>query len=105
MPSNRGEIFVSGYPHLTHAAALSDTDVLHSGHSISAIVWSCVPTGFYPDAFARLDRQVATCLLSRVSDIFEAIAVPARRAILDELVDRDGQTLFELCARLAMKHG
>ena len=29
---------------------------------------------------------------------------PARRAILDELVDRDGQTLFELCARLAMKH-
>ena len=44
-----------------------------------------------------------TCLLLRVSDIFEAIAVPARRAILDELVDRDGQTLFELCARLAMK--
>ncbi len=40
-----------------------------------------------------------------MSDIFEAIAVPARRAILDELVDRDGQTLFELCSRLAMKHG
>jgi DNA-binding transcriptional ArsR family regulator len=39
-----------------------------------------------------------------VSDVFEAIAVPARRAILDELVDRDGQTLFELCTRLAMKH-
>jgi DNA-binding transcriptional ArsR family regulator len=39
-----------------------------------------------------------------VGDIFEAIASPARRAILDELVDRDGQTLFELCARLAMKH-
>lgn len=45
------------------------------------------------------------CLFSsRVSDVFEAIAVPARRAILDELVDRDGQTLFELCSRLAMKH-
>jgi len=29
---------------------------------------------------------------------------PARRAILDELVERDGQTLFELCARLAMRH-
>ena len=40
-----------------------------------------------------------------VSDVYEAIAVPARRAILDELVDRDGQTLFELCTRLAMKHG
>jgi DNA-binding transcriptional ArsR family regulator len=42
--------------------------------------------------------------MERVSDVFEAIAVPARRAILDELVDRDGQTLFELCTRLAMKH-
>jgi DNA-binding transcriptional ArsR family regulator len=40
----------------------------------------------------------------RVGDVFEAIATPARRAILDELVERDGQTLFELCARLAMKH-
>lgn len=40
-----------------------------------------------------------------MSDVFEALAAPARRAILDELVDRNGQTLFELCARLAMKHG
>jgi DNA-binding transcriptional ArsR family regulator len=39
-----------------------------------------------------------------MSDIYEAISVPARRAILDELCDRDGQTLFELCARLTMKH-
>lgn len=39
-----------------------------------------------------------------MSDVFEAIAAPVRRAILDELVERDGQTLFELCARLAMKH-
>ena len=39
-----------------------------------------------------------------MADVFEAIAAPARRAILDELADRDGQTLFELCARLAMKH-
>ncbi|MGH7714004.1 MAG: ArsR/SmtB family transcription factor [Gemmatimonadaceae bacterium] len=40
-----------------------------------------------------------------MSDVFEAIAAPARRAILDELHDRDGQTLFELCTRLTMKHG
>jgi len=40
-----------------------------------------------------------------VSDVFHALAAPARRAILDELYDRDGQTLFELCARLTMKHG
>jgi DNA-binding transcriptional ArsR family regulator len=40
-----------------------------------------------------------------VSDIFEALVAPARRAILDELHERDGQTLFELCTRLTMKHG
>ena len=39
-----------------------------------------------------------------MSDIFEAIVAPVRRAILDELCERDGQTLFELCARLLMKH-
>ena len=37
--------------------------------------------------------------------MFHALAAPARRAILDELHDRDGQTLFELCSRLTMKHG
>jgi DNA-binding transcriptional ArsR family regulator len=36
--------------------------------------------------------------------VFHALAAPARRAILDELHDRDGQTLFELCARLTTKH-
>ena len=40
-----------------------------------------------------------------MADVFECLAAPARRAILDELHDRDGQTLFELCARLTMKHG
>jgi len=40
-----------------------------------------------------------------MADIYEALAAPARRAILDELTDRSGQTLFELCARLTMKHG
>ena len=42
--------------------------------------------------------------MESVGDVFEAIATPARRAILDELVEGDGQTLFELCTRLAMKH-
>ena len=40
-----------------------------------------------------------------MSDIFQALATPARRVILDELRDRNGQTLFELCTRLTMKHG
>ena len=40
-----------------------------------------------------------------VSDVYKALADPTRRAILDELTERDGQTLFELCTRLAAKHG
>jgi DNA-binding transcriptional ArsR family regulator len=40
-----------------------------------------------------------------VADVFKALADPTRRAILDELQERDNQTLFELCSRLAMKHG
>ncbi|MET7641329.1 metalloregulator ArsR/SmtB family transcription factor [Streptomyces sp. NPDC005438] len=38
-------------------------------------------------------------------DVFKALADPTRRHILDELVERDGQTLFELCARLWDRHG
>ncbi|MDE2863014.1 MAG: metalloregulator ArsR/SmtB family transcription factor [Chloroflexota bacterium] len=38
-------------------------------------------------------------------DVYRAIADPTRRAILDELVDRSGQSLFEICSRLVMKHG
>jgi DNA-binding transcriptional ArsR family regulator len=40
-----------------------------------------------------------------VADVFKALADQTRRAILDELAERDGQTLFELCTRVAMKHG
>ena len=39
-----------------------------------------------------------------MGDVFKALADSTRRLILDELTDRDGQTLFELCARLTMKH-
>ncbi|MBZ5740375.1 ArsR/SmtB family transcription factor [Nocardioides mangrovi] len=38
-------------------------------------------------------------------DVFKALADPTRRILLDELTERDGQTLFELCGRLATKHG
>ena len=40
-----------------------------------------------------------------VGDVFRALADPTRRAILDELQDRGGQTLFELCTRLVARHG
>lgn len=38
-------------------------------------------------------------------DVFDALAAPARRIILDELHERNGQALYELCSRLIMKHG
>lgn len=37
--------------------------------------------------------------------MFKALADRTRRAILDELTESDGQTLFEVCSRLTMKHG
>ena len=40
-----------------------------------------------------------------MTDVYKALADPTRRAILDELRERDGQTLFEICSRLAAKHG
>jgi DNA-binding transcriptional ArsR family regulator len=44
-------------------------------------------------------------MLADVGDVFRALADPTRRAILDELQERDDQTLFELCARLISRHG
>lgn len=44
-------------------------------------------------------------MLDIVGDIFKALGDPTRRKILDELVQEEPQTLFEICARLTMKHG
>lgn len=40
-----------------------------------------------------------------MGDVFKALADATRRTILDELTERDGQTLFEICARLTTNHG
>lgn len=40
-----------------------------------------------------------------MADVFKALADPTRRTILDELAARNGQTLFEICARLLTNHG
>jgi DNA-binding transcriptional ArsR family regulator len=37
--------------------------------------------------------------------LYKALADPTRRIILDELAQRDAQSLFELCARLVTRHG
>ncbi|MBO0838902.1 MAG: helix-turn-helix transcriptional regulator [Actinobacteria bacterium] len=39
-----------------------------------------------------------------MGDVYTALADPTRRWILDELAERDGQTLFEICTRLATRH-
>ena len=41
----------------------------------------------------------------RSQHVFKALADPTRRAILDELTDRNGQTLFEICDRLITNRG
>ncbi|MFH9819321.1 ArsR/SmtB family transcription factor [Streptomyces sp. NPDC017230] len=37
-------------------------------------------------------------------DLFKALADRTRRTILDELAEKSGQTLFEICSRLNVKH-
>ncbi|WP_274030585.1 ArsR/SmtB family transcription factor [Streptomyces sp. MMBL 11-1] len=38
-------------------------------------------------------------------DVFKALADPTRRRILNELTERNSQTLFKICARLTTRHG
>lgn len=40
-----------------------------------------------------------------MTDVFRALDDETRRTILDELAARDGQTLFEICSTLVMRHG
>ena len=40
-----------------------------------------------------------------MGDVFKALADPTRRTIMDELALSDGQSLFEICSRLSMRHG
>jgi DNA-binding transcriptional ArsR family regulator len=38
-------------------------------------------------------------------DVFRALDDETRRTVLDELSARDGQTLFEICSVLTVRHG
>lgn len=40
-----------------------------------------------------------------MGEVFKALSEPTRRVILDELAERDGQSLFEICSRLVTRHG
>jgi DNA-binding transcriptional ArsR family regulator len=39
-----------------------------------------------------------------MDDVYEALADPTRRLMLDELTERKEQTFYELYARLVMRH-
>ncbi len=43
--------------------------------------------------------------MGEVADLFRALDDGTRRLILDGLAARDGQTLFEICTMLTMRHG
>lgn len=43
-------------------------------------------------------------IVAWVDELFAALGDPTRRLILDELTERDGQPLFEVCSRLMSKH-
>ena len=43
-------------------------------------------------------------IVQGVDELFDALGDPTRRWILDELRERDGQALFELCSRLLTTH-
>ena len=40
-----------------------------------------------------------------MADVFRALDDETRRLVLDELVTRDGQSLFEICAALKSEWG
>jgi DNA-binding transcriptional ArsR family regulator len=51
------------------------------------------------------NRMVAYTINMDEDIVFKALADPTRRLILDEFAERSEQTLYELSARLVMKHG
>lgn len=62
---------------------------------------------------SRVGRRARVDLIGKCSlaygggvadDLFKALADPTRRIILDELAEKSGQTLFEICSRLSMRH-
>lgn len=44
-------------------------------------------------------------ILVTVADVFRALDDETRRLILDELAAKEGQSLFEICTALTMRHG
>jgi DNA-binding transcriptional ArsR family regulator len=57
------------------------------------------------EASATLICKLSLAYSSFMVDVFRALDDQTRRLVLDELSVRDGQTLFEICSTLTMRHG
>ena len=67
----------------------------------------CLGMWLLPVWRIALDMQLNGCLLYAYMHkdlVFRALADPTRRLLLDELSERNEQTLYELTARLIMRH-
>lgn len=78
----------------------SGCDALWIARVLTVILraWTSVTHGLTCKSLLAYHRAVA-------DEIYLALADGTRRVILDELMARDGQSLFEICSRLAMRHG
>ncbi|SCD96668.1 Helix-turn-helix domain-containing protein [Streptomyces sp. di188] len=56
-------------------------------------------------AFAWTGKRTLPSTGDVADDLFKALADGTRRTILDELAEKSGQTLSEICSCLSMKHG
>jgi DNA-binding transcriptional ArsR family regulator len=57
------------------------------------------------EASATLICKLPLAYSAFMVDVFRALDDQTRRLVLDELSVRDGQTLFEICFTLTMRHG
>jgi DNA-binding transcriptional ArsR family regulator len=56
-------------------------------------------------ACGLLTGKCGLALMDGVEELLKALADPTRAVIMDELVELSGQTLLEICNRLASRHG
>lgn len=64
-----------------------------------------LPFGMAVRHHASHDLPMGAGSMKENGDVFKALADETRRLIMDELQERDQQPLFELCMRLASRHG